>query len=267
MDMEIKEIQALENQLFKEVVRVCDQYGVKYFAAYGTVLGAIRHGGIIPWDDDVDIYVPENELDHFLEAMEKGLDQKYWVDFRTPGRKYRDFPRVGFKEYDTEILHIDVFRLTGAPDDLKQQKRERWICGRIHLLNNVKRRGVKSFRGRGDKERKAKLATVLSAPLPLSLSVKMVDYYAKKYPYETADYVGSVVSRFLSSVFPKSFLGDGILVPYEDFQIRVPERYEDYLNQMYRDYRKLPPQEKREAALNRIYHANRDPETGLIHID
>lgn len=266
MDLTIHQVQVIETNILKEIVRICDENEITYYGAYGTVLGAIRHGGSIPWDDDVDIYVPENELERFLEAMGRDLDEKYWVDFRTPGTKYRDFPRVGYKGYDTEIIHVDVFRLAGAPSDEKQQKKLRWISGSIHLMNNVKRKGVKSYSENKEKKKKAIIVSIIFSIIPLKISVKLIDYYTKKYSFNTADYVGSSVSKSIRSIIPKEYIGRGVIVPYEDFQIRVPKEYDQYLTHMYGDYESLPPEGKRIIAMNRVYKTMVDPRTGLIHV-
>ena len=129
MDYDLKAIQCLQADLLREVIRICDKNQLTYYAAYGTALGAVRHQGFIPWDGDVDIYVPENEIDNFVQTMREQLDKRFWINFRGDGGKDRDFPRVGYAGYDTTILHVDVFRLAGAPSDKKLQKKQRKKAG------------------------------------------------------------------------------------------------------------------------------------------
>lgn len=266
MSLQLADIQKLQNELFKEVVRVCDKNKITYYGAYGTALGAIRHKGMIPWDGDVDIYVPENEMELFLNAMEKDLDPRYWVDFRSNIKTYRDFPRVGYRGYDTGVLHVDVFRLAGAPSEVKKQKRLRRITGLIHNINDVKEKGFKSYLLKKYKVKQAFIVTVLTAIFPLRKTVKWIDFYSKKYPFEKSEYVGNSVSGTYLSIFPKKLLGNGAIVPYEDFSIRVPEYYNEYLKIQYGNYMEFPPESERNKVLNRVYHTRINPVNGLKSI-
>ena len=110
------------SEMLKTVAEICEKNNIRWYMAYGSTLGAIRHGGPIPWDYDIDIYVPECDLDTFLSAMKRELPSKYWVDYREGRGPYRAFPRIGLTGYETEILHIDVYRLGGLPDDPKKLK-------------------------------------------------------------------------------------------------------------------------------------------------
>lgn len=265
-DLTFKEVQKLHNDILREVVRVCDDEGIEYYAAYGTALGAVRHKGIIPWDGDADIYIAESDLDKFVSTMKEKLDNKFWLDYREKGYPPRDFPRVGLRGYSTGALHVDVFRLAGAPSDLVAQKRYRWLTGKLHKLVDVKQKGLKSYIDKKYKVLPAIVVSISTFFIPLSLLVRVSDWLSNIYPYDKAEFVGNSVSYSYKSIFPKRLLDGGVLVPYEDFFVRIPKHYDEYLKLMYGDYIKYPPAEIREKAMARIYHTTTDRRTGLITI-
>ena len=266
-DWNLKKVQEYQSRLLKEVIRICDENDLHYYAAYGTALGAVRHHGFIPWDGDVDIYIPENQLDRFVQVMEEKLDKdQYWLDFRSDPKTMRDFPRVGIVGHDTGVLHVDVFRLAGAPSEVKEQKRLRFWTGLIHRINDVKQKGVRSYILKRYKVLGALLVAAVTAPVPLRKTVTWIDYFSRKYPFDKAEYVGNSASAVIGSIFPKSYLGEGILVPFEEYQIRVPSNYDAYLTKMYGDYHKVPSLEERENVLNRVYRMTINPSSGLMSL-
>lgn len=259
----IKDIQQKQLQILKEVVRICDENKVTYYAAYGTVLGAIRHKGFIPWDGDIDIYVPENELDTFIHVMKKNLGDEYVVDFRDDKKAFRDFPRIGYRGYETGLLHVDVFRLAGMPDDERRQlsilKRTRIL----HHIVNVKQKGLKLFFIQKRKIVRAFLVSLITAPISLQRITELFDKYNRKYPFEKAHYVGNCADDSEHCVFSKKYLGKGMIVQFEDTMIRIPEAYDEYLKQIYGNYMEYPPEKERNKVLSRVYREVINPENGL----
>ena len=263
MEYTIQNIQQLQLAILREVIRICDENNVLYYAAYGTTLGAVRHHGFIPWDGDIDIYVPENELSHFLREMKKNLNEEFVLDFRDAKKGFRDFPRIGYKGFETGLLHVDVFRLAGAPDRLDEQKRLRKITGFLHHIINVKQKGFRTYLIQKRKVVGALVVSLLTLPIPLKVIVKIFDYFSRKYPFTESKYVGNSASGTFKSIFPKRILGNGMMVDFEDIKIRIPEYYDEYLSLMYGAYLELPPQEYREKILNKVYHEVEIQGTGL----
>ena len=248
--LSISELQQYNNAVLRDVHNICEEENVPYIAMFGTMLGAVRHNGPIPWDYDIDIMVPVTQMDRFVETMEKRLPAKYWVDFRKENEHVRIFPRVGLSSYKTTLLHVDVFPLIGLPDSLKAQKKLfYWIRKVVGIV------GVKAYQYEGSKNWEAKLVKCLTFMISEKTLARWYDKLCRKYNYDSAAIVGcSVAADGYKRTFLKEEIEDTILVPYADFQIRIPRNYDKVLKTLYQDYMTFPPLQEREDFLNRTYY-------------
>ena len=78
MDQKLRQLQLVELEILNEFVRICDEYKLQYFLVGGTLLGAVRHQGFIPWDDDIDVAMPRQDYDSFAEICAKELKRQYF---------------------------------------------------------------------------------------------------------------------------------------------------------------------------------------------
>ena len=138
--MTLREIQLYKLGVMEDIASICDQHGIKYILHYGTLLGAIRHNGFIPWDDDVDLAVPWNDYRKLIRVLKKEHSDRYFVQNIWTDRK---FPLLWTQirvngttsmplEYAAYDIHwgmcIDVFALVSAEsDEKKKRKRQRAI--------------------------------------------------------------------------------------------------------------------------------------------
>ena len=254
MKLSIQEVQKYGSEMLKTVAEICEKNNIRWYRAYGSTLGAIRHGGPIPWDYDIDIYVPECDLDTFLSAMKRELPSKYWVDYREGRGPYRAFPRIGLTGYETEILHIDVYRLGGLPDDPKKLKLFTRYSRLLFVTWKSKTLDIDYYYP--DKKRRAVSKTVraLTAPIPLKTVLRLMDRQACRIPFDEA----KIVASPLTTMNPRKMLDrrifdHSVLVEYDGFKVRVPKEYERYLETLFGDWKKFPPKEERDAEINKIY--------------
>ena len=239
----IEKIQNEVAEILRTVTELCDRNGILYYCQAGTVLGAIRHKGPIPWDHDSDIIIPSDKIDNFVECCLKYLPERYWIDYyKTNPNGFRRFPRVGLKGYSTDVLHLDVFKLIGIPDDSEGQKALLRECsengeqalvkkkGRVSVLSSVKHMKIKQAINR------AKICMDFSAKYLYEM-----EEICTRYPYAESSYVMNPFGKYgAKNIFKKEIYGDGKIVPYMDYYVRVPSETDFYLRQYYGEYMKYP---------------------------
>lgn len=253
---ELKKVQSIQMELISEVDRICKKCGIRYNMVGGTMLGAIRHKGYIPWDDDADIGFLRKEYEKFREAciLELNHEKYYLQDFRdTEGyrwgygklrRKHSEFVRLNqeFMPYEQGIF-IDLMPFDDVPDAP--------LARRIHFLQCFIYR--KFFWSKvGSKSEECCWKRVLYRLMSLVPEQTLKKRYAKfirKHEDETAAQV-----RILTFPTPKGVYGYNRewyeeLEEYEFDGKKLPgaKDYDGYLCVKYNNYMQLPPEEKRKV--------------------
>lgn len=248
MKLTIEQVQEISCELFRTVAQILEEEDFPYVGFYGTMLGTVRHQGPIPWDADVDVLIPEPELNRFLELMKRKLPSEYWLDFGNPDKPERAIPRIGLAGYETRVIHVDVFRMVGYP---KQHWKQIIYSGLCSTLISIRCAKVYTYTG------KKKLLAGLVRALTFYHNA---DYYAqryhklcKRYPYEMAEIIGNAADRDdVGKAFTKEIF-DYIKMPYAGFTIRIPKNYDELLCKLYGNYLQLPPEKERNAAMQNTY--------------
>ncbi len=248
MNLTIQEIQQIETEMLKEVHEICERNNILYYLAYGSVLGAVRHGGPIPWDTDLDIIVPIDNFKKFIKYITIHLSKKYYFEYyETDKFSTPLFGRIGLKGYSTRILHIDVFKLIGIPDDTHKQfkiQKKLELLQKKHYIKRVQKWDLINFSTKG------KIAVSFNKILTLFVSSKRVEnkheFLCQKYPYKDSFKVANASGGYgKKEITDKELYGNGILVKYDGFSVRVPEKYDEYLTHFYGNYMKLPSESER----------------------
>ena len=257
----LEELKAIQLDILVKVRDFCAAGNLRYFLAGGTLLGAVRHKGYIPWDDDIDIVMPRPDYDRFVMTF-NGSDENLEVlapehdgNFYAPYANVCDRRTLLIEEGNGHNgkqmgVKIDVFPLDGVPQDFEKY---RALQKRINVLN--KRMWYKrvplseAYASGGWKEAfiywEHKARYIFRSYASLQAEVGKL---ARSVPYEGAEYVDDIVynpyplARVQATVF-SSF----IEVPFEDRIFRIPSGYDAYLRALYDDYMQLPPEEKRVA--------------------
>ena len=240
----------------KEFHRVCEKNSINYQLAYGSLLGVIRDGGQIPWDYDIDVIVPQEERQKLVESLKKDLDDSYYFYSMENHSNCRHMiMRLAPNEYRSEALHVDVFFLTGTPEN---EADRRVFAKRMAELSemrygkcvNIKEASMGSFRRYISLFRRRKL------PL-LFTSLDKIDKEYKKMCEKYSSF-GSTVCISADSYaewadYPTELLWDTEIVDTAYGQIRIPVHYKELLELEYGDYLSIPSLEDRIGEVQKNY--------------
>lgn len=252
----LQALHKVEISILKEIERVCEKNNISYFAYAGTLIGAVRHKGFIPWDDDIDLAMLRDDYEKFLKVAPKELQDGFSIDHAS----FNEYLPIYYikvckdgtlfsEDYmkDVQMHHgvfIDIF-----PFDKIIQGRCKQIGYKIHIefLNQLNRAKILKRGAATSSKIKQYIAFLLRTilqivllPIPRSLLFKKMDEYVRKYNatetnwYSTRGY-GIVQKRDLLPLRKMKF---------ENTEIVVPNNPDAMLKDIYGDYMKLPPKAK-----------------------
>ena len=259
---EFRKLQQAQLVIMDEVHRLCEENGIAYYLIAGSALGAVRHGGFIPWDFDIDIGMRRADYDRFREVCLTGLSERF---------SYRDHTNADLPAPHALIclrgtrlvccydkfnpgrenlgIYMDIFPLDGAPSDPVLQERHKKDIARSKKALYRKRAfcysraPLKNFLKRA-------VGRLMFYTSPRKCS-DALDGVLRRYG-EACDLLGSFTSpyRYEKECMPAAVYGRPRKISFEGREFYVPERVEDYLTRLYGDYMQLPPEEDRERCRN-----------------
>ena len=255
-EMTLEEIKKTEIEILDVIAKFCDERKIKYWIDCGTLLGAIRHKGFIPWDDDIDLGMLRPDYDRFMKEF-NGYDSRYEFHcFENDSNWIRAFGRVVdtntmMKYTDMDyIVHgicVDIFFYDNAPDDdkiVKKMFRKRDFLYRLHFmrLNSVFSPAA------GNIFRKifacASRLILKLIPFPRNYFLKKIVENSRLYVSEDTKRVGQF-SGYMPMVCDKDALDSFIDVEFEGKKYKAPVGYDKWLRAFFGDYMQLPPVEQR----------------------
>ncbi|KRK89986.1 LicD family protein [Lentilactobacillus sunkii] len=249
-------IHHVELNIFKQFATITKKYHINYIAMGGTMLGAIRHQGFIPWDDDMDVGMLRSDYEHFLKVASEELRgthyflQTPWTDQNYALSYAKILDRNTFIEEKNNVnnarkgIFLDIFPLDKIPDSPARQRRQivdiRRLDSRIYLKlrYNVIDNPIRKFQNplseeqveSADdfKEQREAIMKMYNSK-PALMNVKNL---ASQYSYE-------------KEILNVDQVNDIVDLPFEDTSIRVPADYQSILTRIYGDYMELPPENAR----------------------
>lgn len=245
---ELQHLQKVILSIVKDIDELCRKNGIEYYLFGGSAIGAVRHHGFIPWDDDLDIIMDHINYEIFIKVCKEQLDtnkylfQEGGVDWpmlfskvrlkgtllEEPGSTETDFSKKG--------IFVDVFKLENAPES-KVLRRWQYLCGKYYLCYCLLQRGYSNA--------SLKKRILMNSAFPLKFKPLRLFFYNQlvKYNNKDTNYFASFGARFRfeNSFYKKELYSNPIYVTFEDTQLPVPQKYDELLTQIYGDYMTPPP--------------------------
>lgn len=273
-ELTLKELQMFSLDILKDVHHFCDKENIRYSLAYGTLIGAIRHQGYIPWDNDIDIYMPRPDYERFIKSYKS---DKFQIAFFGKECKFDSliaYARVfDNKETISKGAHwiaepagvwIDIFPLDGVPDDfnefrnLYQDLHDEWE--RI-IPRKVQFERISHCPGFKNKLKLLRKKWRKRNGLGGHRMQKEYNERIVQIPFEQANFWSQLTVMDNGPVehFPTSMFNERILLKFEDTQFYAIKDYDAALRAVYGDYMQLPPEKDREPhqSFIKFYWKNR----------
>lgn len=258
-------------EIFKAFINVCEQHNLKYFCIGGTLIGAIRHNGMIPWDDDIDVVMPRADYDKLLSLSFEDNPTYEIVSMEKNNNYYLPYAKFCDKnstllEY-TEIpcvlgLFVDVFPLDGAHSDISQRERDYFrykrLANKLHIQPKQSKENLIGFSNRFLKgqlrtawyelyysfNKKRKRNRLLQEFKSITLS----------YSFDKSAIIGNYGGMWgLKEFWKREWFTEHIMHDFESIQVKIPKHYDNILTHVYGNYMKLPPEDKRVSHHNVAY--------------
>ena len=246
---DIRELREIQMGILDYVHGFCEQHGIVYFLSSGSLLGAVRHGGYIPWDDDIDIYVPRKEYERLLHEFENTSQYRLLDPSKEPHYYYTFAKVVDLRtrmvEKETEGyeigVYIDIFPVDYLPDDEAERLR---LFRRKKLLYKIRRCKISS-----SNPLHSRLAYWFYKWLPVSvdwLTSMIHQTIVCKHPSQYACNM-TEAGPHVKHCFPARDMDSQVDIKFEDRVYKTMVGYRDYLEHTYGDYMTLPPVEQRDT--------------------
>lgn len=262
--IDLRQLQNIELEILKELDRVCKKHGITYHLFGGTLIGAIRHKGFIPWDDDIDICMRREDYNKFIEICSKDLKSTYFLqNYKTDPNFFHSFVRIrknGTKviqrQYKGIDMHhgvfIDVFPFDNIPDSVSARKVQYSLMRTNRIIKNFKIKKKSS-----QKSMKANIKNLISLvvkPIPIkyfnSFETYLSTYYNNKITTSSTLMVEAIQINHKRCTIENEKFYETEEHEFEGQMFVGPRHYDEVLSNMYGDYMALPKESDRQPHHN-----------------
>ena len=256
---QIKKIQELEMMNLKEIKRVCEILNIQFFLYGGSLIGAVRHKGFVPWDDDLDIAMLRKDYEIFIREAPKLLSNEFFlqnplIDKKTPyfytKLRLKDTKCIEWENHKLNIeqgIYVDIYPIDNLPTDDKEYLRmhskfQKWV--RLFVLRQC------PYGSNRAKNLKARLKGVARKIVSLALKTLSIKFYIKKINSIMTAYNESDTGRYGNYSFPRPVNTFSEITPFEkvlfnNVEVNLPKDWDGHLTRRYGNYMEFPPEEER----------------------
>ena len=240
-----EEVKRKEVEILNHIVAVCEKHGLRYYLSYGTLLGAIRHKGFIPWDDDIDISMPRADYEQLLKVMLANPDKRFVA--LTPKSKGYPYHYAKVVDLSTKLveenlddfagngLWVDIFPLDGV--DTTEPTRQKKLA---KYFNSCRASASFKHCPANNKPWKWRICKMIGTR---NFS-RLVTWASRRLPFDSAQYVAHMPTA-MQYLFPRRLFDKVIKVEFEGALYDAPADYDEYLKILYADYMQIPPESQR----------------------
>ena len=255
----LDEIKSLEKNLLQLFVELCEVNGLYYTLCGGTLLGAIRHKGFIPWDDDIDVLMPRPDYDRLVNETDVNLSMlPEYCELANWKKGTHDYPFLKLVDTRTKIdnpyiddsfkanhIWIDIFPIDGNPDDDSELNKFYKKAIFYRQLIRLKTANPKAGKSKAKRMLKPLLVAIVKLLDNYKLCEKL-DNISKTYDFLTHKKIGGVLWGYgpQERIDKEAYLTP-TKVEFEGDFFNAPSNYDEYLSGLYGEYMKLPPEDKR----------------------
>lgn len=246
----MKEVWQCELDMLEEVDRICKKNKIKYFLQGGTLLGAVRHKGYIPWDDDIDIVMKRNDYNKFLKVAQEELNNKYFLQYYKTEKMYnrghaqiRNSNTTAIIKIDkynnfNKGIFIDIFPLDNIPNDkkeadkfIKKLKKMKKILNAYYNLDssNIFKKIIKRI-----------LHSIIYKFINYEKEINKFEEFVSKYKDEDTEFIAALSFWPESPKYKNEHFEETILMDFEYLKLPCPREYDEVLKMDFGDYMKIP---------------------------
>lgn len=246
----LKELQNKILEIMSYIDSFCMEHNIDYCLMGGSALGAVRHGGFIPWDDDLDVFMTPDNYNKFREKFNLVGDKNLFYlqewganqgmvtisKLRMNGTAYIE---KSLKDWDIHHgIYVDIFILHTCPDSFRKQKRQyfwaRYVIAKGLVHRNYKRKGFSGV--------VLKLLRILPRKFLIKYGLKQVYKYSDETTTNFCNFMGK--ATFKNAIYSRDWFVPTVYMQFENIQLKVPEKIQEFLTFRFGDYMQIPSIEK-----------------------
>lgn len=257
-DKELKKLHEKQLNILKEFIKICNELKLRYYLIGGSAIGAVRHHGFIPWDDDIDVAMSRKDYEIFLEKAQKMLPQTLFVqtmdtdkNYRNHFAKIRDSKTTFIEEIVKKVdmnhgIYLDIFPIDGIGNTQEEALKN---FHSYSVLNEIYyyKLGRLSKKGMKNKIRNVYYFFKSLKYKDIFQVENKIQKFCKNHNYDDYDITATYFGGNEKEIFYKDVYGEGITAIFEGIDVVLPSKYDEYLTQIYGKYMELPPKEERVA--------------------